>query len=61
MLHQIITMSLKGNHEYNTRSKDTVNADTPELLSALSKVEFNLKSDFHPSKKIVLFASMKAL
>ena len=54
-------MSLKGKHEYNTRSKDTINADTPELLSALSKVEFNLKSDFHLSKKIVLFSSMKAL
>ena len=42
MLNQIITMSLSGNHEYNTRSKDTINADPPDLLSALSKVESNL-------------------
>ena len=35
-------MSLSGNHEYHTRSKDTVNADPPDLLSALSKVESNL-------------------
>ena len=42
LLNQIITMSLSGNHEYNTRSKDTINADQPDLLSALSKVESNL-------------------
>ena len=42
MLNQIITMSLSGNHEYYTRSKDTINADQPDLLSALSKVESNL-------------------
>ena len=35
-------MSLSGNHEYHTRSKDTINADPPNLLSALSKVESNL-------------------
>ena len=35
-------MSVSGNHEYNTRSKDTINADQPDLLSALSKVESNL-------------------
>ena len=35
-------MSLSGNHEYNTRSKDIINVDPPDLLSALSKVEFNL-------------------
>ena len=42
MLNQIITVSLSGNHEYNTRSKDTINADLPDLLSTLSKVESNL-------------------
>ena len=42
LLNQIITMSLIGNHEYNPRSKDATNADQPDLLSALSKVESNL-------------------
>ena len=42
LLNQIITMSLSGNHEYHTRSKDTVNADPPHLVSALSKVDSNL-------------------
>ena len=45
MLNQIIAMSLSGNHEYNTRSKDNINAaDPPDLLSALSKVESNLQN-----------------
>ena len=35
-------MSLSGNHEYHTRSKNTINADLPDLLSALFKVESNL-------------------
>ena len=35
-------MSLSGKLEYNTRSKGTINADLPNLLSALPKVEFNL-------------------
>ena len=35
-------MSLSGNYEYHTRSKDSVNADPPDLLSPLSKVETNL-------------------
>ena len=35
-------MSLNGNHEYNIRSKDTANANQPNLLSAISKVESNL-------------------
>ena len=35
-------MSLSGNHEYHTRSKDTINTDPPDLLSVLSKVESNL-------------------
>ena len=35
-------MSLSGNREYNTGSKDTTNADQSDLLSALSKVESNL-------------------
>ena len=45
MLNQIITMSLSGNHEYSTRSKDIINADQTDLLSALSKVESNLMED----------------
>ena len=35
-------MPLSGNHEYHTRSKDAIDADPPDLLSALSKVESNL-------------------
>ena len=35
-------MSPSGNHEYHTRSKDTINTDPPDLLSALSKFESNL-------------------
>ena len=35
--NQIITISLSGNHEYNTRSEDNINADQPALLSALSR------------------------
>ena len=42
LLNQIITMSLTGNHEYHTRSKDAINADSPNLLSAVSKVESSL-------------------
>ena len=29
-------MSLSGNHEHNTRNKDTTNADQADLISALS-------------------------
>ena len=42
MLNQVITILFSGNHEYDTRSKDAANADQPNLLSALSKVESNL-------------------
>ena len=35
-------MSLTGNHEYLTRSKDTINADPLDFLSALSNVESSL-------------------
>ena len=35
-------MSVSGNHEYHTRSKAANNANPPDFLSALSKVEFNL-------------------
>ena len=42
LLIQIITMSLSGNHGYHIRSKDTTNADQPDLLSALSKAKSNL-------------------
>ena len=40
-------MSLSGNHKYRARSKDTINADPPDLLSALSKVESNLMQKDH--------------
>ena len=42
LLNQIITMLLTGNHEYHTRNKDTINADSPNLISAVSKVESSL-------------------
>ena len=42
LLNQFITMSFSGNHEYHTRSKDTINADLPDFLLALSRVESNL-------------------
>ena len=42
LLNRIITLSLSGNHECNTRNKDTINADPPDFLSALSKAESNL-------------------
>ena len=51
---KIITMSLSGNHEYNTRSKDTINADQPDLLSALSKVESNLMQNITNLKDEVI-------
>ena len=54
MLNQIITMSLSGNHEYNARSKDTINADPPDLLSALSKVESNLMQNITNLKDEVI-------
>ena len=41
-MNQIITMSLSSNHQYHTRSKDTINADPLDLLSAVSKAESNL-------------------
>ena len=54
LLNQIITMSLSGNHEYNTRNKDTTNADQPDLLSALSKVESNLMQNITNLKDEVI-------
>ena len=47
-------MSLSGNHEYHTRSKDTINADPPNLLSALSKVESNLMQNITNLKDEVI-------
>ena len=54
MLNQTITMSLSGNHEYHTRSKDTINADPPDLLSALSKAESNLMQNITSLKDEVI-------
>ena len=54
MLNQIITMSLSGNHEYHTINKDTVNADPPDFLSALSKVKSNLMQNFTNLKDVVI-------
>ena len=42
------------NHEYNTRSKDTINADQPGLVSALSKVESNLMQNITNLKDEVI-------
>ena len=47
-------MSLSGNHEYHTRSKDTINTDPPELLSVLSKVEYNLMQNIANLKDEVI-------
>ena len=47
-------MSLIGNHEYNTRSKDATHADQPDLLSALSKVESNLIKNITNLKEEVI-------
>ena len=47
-------MSLSGNHEYHTRSKDTINTDPPELLSVLSKVESNLMQNIANLKDEVI-------
>ena len=47
-------MSLRDNHEYHTRSKGTINADRPDLLSALSKVESNLMQNFTNFKDKVI-------
>ena len=54
LLNQIITILLIGNHEYNTRSKDAINADQPNLLSALSKVESNLMQNITNLKDEVI-------
>ena len=42
LLNQVNTMPLSGNNEYHTRSKDNINADPPNFLSALFKVETKL-------------------
>ena len=47
-------MSLSGNHEYHTRSKDNINADPPELLSAFYKVESNLMQNITNLKEEVI-------
>ena len=47
-------MSLISNHEYHTRSKDTINADPTDLLSALSKVESNLMQNITDLKDEVI-------
>ena len=54
MLDQIITMSLSCNHECNTRSEDTINADPPNLISGLSKVESNLMQNITNLKDDVI-------
>ena len=47
-------MSLSGNREYHTRSKDTINTDPPDLLSVLSKVESNLMQNIANLKDEVI-------
>ena len=54
LLSQIITMPLNCNHKYNTRSKDTINTDRTDLLSALSKVESNLMQNITNLKDEVI-------
>ena len=54
MLDEIITMSLSCNHECNTRSEDTINADPPKLISGLSKVESNLMQNITNLKDDVI-------
>ena len=47
-------MSLSGNYEYNTRNENTINADPPDLLSALSiEVRSNLMQNITKSKYVV--------
>lgn len=50
-LNQIITKSFSENHEYHTKSKDTINADPSDFLSAISKVETNLMQKGYHSWK----------
>ena len=45
---------LCGNNEYNTRSKDTTNADQADLLSALPKVQSNLMQNITNLKDEVI-------
>ena len=47
-------MSLSGNHEYNTRRKDAINADPSDLLLVLSKVESNLMQNITNLKDEVI-------
>ena len=47
-------MSLIGNHEYNTRSKDATHVDQPDLLLALSKVESKLIKNITNLKEEVI-------
>ena len=55
LLNQIIIMSLiSGNHECITRSKDNTNADQPDLVSALSKVESSLMQNITNLKDEVI-------
>ena len=54
LLNQIITKPLSDNHEYHTRSKDTINADQPDLLLALCKVESNLMQNITDLKDKVI-------
>ena len=39
----MITMSLIGNHQYHTRSKDIINADPPDILLPLSNTNLMQK------------------
>ena len=42
LLNQIITISVIGNHQYHTRSKNIINADPPDILLPPSNVDTNL-------------------
>ena len=56
----MITMSLIGNHQYHTRSKDIINADPPDILLPLSNVNTNLMQKLSNLKdKIISLKDIK--
>ena len=38
LIKQIITISISGNHQYHTRSKDTINGDTPNFGKMILRI-----------------------
>ena len=54
VVNQMITISLIGNHQYHTRSKDIINADPPDILLPISNVDTNLMQNFSNLKDEVI-------